>query len=161
VRKVGFSIDSLAHDSDGVIVPGGLILAVYGSDIYFLLVDHDHHLPLVFVSGDTSVFGAAEQVCAHVVVRALRFRINHHFVVVNLVLYHVHQLVLHLAVLGLRQVLADLASQSLHQLRLLCVLQICLCVNASWILILWIDNSTLSRWGILENIFNRLVFVKV
>jgi hypothetical protein len=38
-----------------VVVPSGVKLVLDGPDVNLFLIDHDHHLPLVFVFGDSAV----------------------------------------------------------------------------------------------------------
>lgn len=111
VREVRLGIEALRQDGDVVVVLGRLHLAVNGADVHFLLVDHDHHLPLALVLAHSTELRAAERVLAHVVVWPLRFLADEDGVRRALA-DGVHDLGLLLQELGDIHVLLDLCLQS-------------------------------------------------
>lgn len=78
VAEVGAGIEALGDDGHMVVEFGGLHLALDGSDVDLLLVDHDHHLPLIFVLGHASEFGAPELLLVHVPVLPLGLLLDDH-----------------------------------------------------------------------------------
>ena len=111
VREVRLGVEALGQNCNVVVVLGCLHLAVNGTDVHFLLVDHDHHLPLAFVLADTTELRASERVFAHVVVRPLWLLANKQRVRRALA-DSVHDLGLLLQELGNIHVLFDLRLQS-------------------------------------------------
>lgn len=49
VFEVGLGAKTLRNDGDVIVVLGGIVFVLDCSDVDLLLVDHDHHLPLVLV----------------------------------------------------------------------------------------------------------------
>lgn len=111
VGEVRLRVEALCQNCDVVVVLGCLHLTVNGADVHFLLVDHDHHLPLAFVLADTTELGASESVFTHVVVRPLWLLANKQRVRRALA-DSVHDLGLLLQELGNIHVLFDLRLQS-------------------------------------------------
>ena len=112
VTEVGFGAEPLANDGDGVVVPGRLILVLNGSDVDFLLVNHDHHLPLALVAGNSTVLAATEDVGSHILVRPLWLRLYYELFHICLFGERPGQLLLHLSELRLSLVLTNLAAQT-------------------------------------------------
>ena len=111
VRKVSLGMQSLSQNCDVIIVLGSLHLCVNGANVHFLLVDHDHHLPLAFVFADATELRASERVLTHVVVWPLWFLANKNCVWRALV-DSAHDLVLHLLELFCKHVFFDLCLQT-------------------------------------------------
>lgn len=116
VLEVRLRAQPLGDDGDVVVVFGRVVLVLDGADVDLLLVDHDHHLPLVLILGHSPEAGASEVVAADVVVDSLRLGVDNNLVEILFVLEGLQQFDLHLAVLTEALRLLDLVAQSdLHR----------------------------------------------
>ena len=111
VCEIGFGVKTLGKDSYVIIVLGGLDFSMDGSDVYFLLVDHYHHLPFAFVLADTSEFGASKCIFTHIVMWSFWLLSNKHLVRLASV-DSSHYLILHLRKLFGKHVLLYLCFQA-------------------------------------------------
>ena len=124
IIEVGLGTESLADDCYGVVVFGSVMLASYGTDINFLLVDHDHHLPLVLVPRNTSELAPTEQVSAHVVMGAFWLCVDYELEFILLVLDSLQQFVLNLSELHSALVFTNLVTKSDHHWSVIIVITV-------------------------------------
>ena len=116
VLEVSLGAQSLGDDGDVVIVFGRVVLVLDGADVDLLLVDHDHHLPLVLILGDTPEAGASEVVAADVVMDSLGLSVDNNLVEILLMFESLQQFDLDLTILTEALRLLDLIAQSdLHR----------------------------------------------
>lgn len=79
ILEVSLGVHSLRYYSNLVVEASCLDIAFDSSKVYVILVDHNHHLPFVLVSGNSSEFGATEGVGIDFLVDLLGDRINQNF----------------------------------------------------------------------------------
>jgi len=82
------------------------------TDVNFLLVNHYHHLPLVFVSTDTSELGTSEHICAHVLVGSLWLSLKYGSLIILLIFTSFQQLIFNLSELHAAVVFTHLVPES-------------------------------------------------
>ena len=76
VGEVGLGVETLGEDGDVIVVFGGFCFALNCANVNFLLVDHDHHLPLALVLAHATESGSSEGIFTHIVVGAFGLLTN-------------------------------------------------------------------------------------
>lgn len=112
ILKVGLSAQALGNDGDVIVVFGRIVLVLDGANVHLLLVNHDHHLPLVLIFGHSPEAGASEVVTADVVVDSLGLSVDNNLVEILFVFEGLQQFDLHLAILTKALRLLNLIAES-------------------------------------------------
>lgn len=112
VLEVSLSAQALGNDGDVIVVFGCVIFVLNGANVDLLLVDHDHHLPLVLILGNSPEAGASEVVTTDVVVDSLWLGVDNNLVEILFVFEGLEQFDLDLAILTKALGLLNLIAQS-------------------------------------------------